>query len=161
MPSESDGVLASVGVIFLILGLSVLIPGVVMNLQDPQTATYSQAVNERVVLTGDLQTRVTEITNQQEVNVSLFDRKSGEFNSTGQLTPGQTASVNVSNETINVTLVDTFGNAEAVLSYVYPLYIGWPDGAHLIVQEAPLLILLATVVMLLGLLFTVQGVFWD
>ena len=159
--SQSDGVLASVGMIFLILGLSTFIPGLIMNLEDPQSATYSQAVNERVVLTGDVQSRVTLISNQQEVNVSLFDRKTGEFNSTGELTPGDTAMVGLSNQTIEVTLVDTFGNDEAVLSYTYPLYIGWPDGAHIIVEEAPLLILLAAVVMLLGLFFTIQGVFWN
>lgn len=159
--SESDGVLAAVGMIFLILGLSVLIPGVILNLQSPQTSTFSQGVNERVVITGDVQSRVVSISNQQEVNVSMFDRKTGEFNSTGALQPGDTAQVVLEGETINVSLVDTFATDEAVLSYEYPLYIGWPDGSELIVQEAPLLILIAAIVLLLGLLFTIQGVFWE
>lgn len=158
--SESDGVLAAVGMIFLILGLSVLIPGVILNLESPQTSTFSQGVNERVVITGDVQSRVVEITNQQEVNVSMFDRKSGEFNSTGELLPGESTEITLEGEIVNITLVDTFGSDEAVLSYEYPLYIGWPEGSELIVQEAPLLILLATVVLLMGLLFTVQGAFW-
>ena len=159
--TESDSVLAAVGAIFLILGLSVLIPGVILNLESPQETTFTQAVNDRTVITGDVSSQVTIITNQQEVNISIVDRQTGNFNSTGQLTAGETANVTIAGQNITVSLVETFGTEEAVITYEYPLYIGWPDGAHLIVQEAPLLVLLATVVLLLGLLFTIQGVFWD
>jgi len=158
--SQSDGILASVGMIFLILGVSTLVPGVIVNLESPQETTFTQAVDERTVVTGDLSSQVTSISNQQEVNTSLVDRKTGEFNSTGTLQPGDTTNVTISGENVTVSLIDTFGTDEAVLTYEYPLYLGWPDGASLIVSEAPLLILLATVVLLLGLLFTVHGVFF-
>jgi hypothetical protein len=158
--SQSDGILASVGMIFLILGVSTLVPGVIVNLESPQKTTFTQAVDERTVITGDLSSQVTVISNQQEVNASLVDRKTGEFNSTGQLTPGDTTNVTIDGKNVTVSLIETFGTNEAVLTYEYPLYLGWPDSASLIVSEAPLLILLATVVLLLGLLFTVHGVFY-
>ena len=159
--SESDSVLAAVGMIFLVLGVSSLVPGIIVNLENPQETTFAQEVNERVVITGDVSSQVTTITNQQEVNVSLFDRKTGEFNSTGILQPGDSADVRLEGQNVTVALVETFGSNEAVITYTYPLYIGWPDGASLIVRESALLVLLATVVLLLGLMFTIQGVFWE
>jgi len=158
MPSEKLGLQAALGMVFLVLGVSVVVPGVILNLENPQSTTFSQEVNERVVVTGDVSTQVTVISNQQEVNVSLFDQKTGEFNSTGQLQPGDSATVRLEGQDVNVTLIETFGTDEAVLAYTYPLYIGWPAGADLIVRESPLLIMLSAVVMLVGLMFTVTGV---
>ncbi len=156
MPTHSTGMSAAFGMIFLILGVSVVIPGVIVNLESPQQRSFDQDVNERVVITGDVSSRVTQISNQQEVNVSMFDRKTGEFNSTGQLSPGENTTIRLDGENITVTLTDVFGQETAVVEYVYPLYVGWPDGADLVVKESPLIILLSAVIMLIGLLFTIQ-----
>ena len=158
MPTEKQGFKAAIGMILIVFGVSTVVPGIILNLESPQTSTFAQEENERTVITGDVSSQVTEITNQQEVNVSLCDRQTGEFTSTGEMNVGQTVTVQLEGENINITLVDTFSNVEAVLSYEYPLYIGWPDGADLIVDESPLLILLSSVVLLVGLLFTVTGV---
>lgn len=159
MPTEKDGVSAALGMIFIILGVSVVVPGVILNLESPQTSAFSQDTNQRTVITGDVSSTVTAISNQDEVNVTLFDRKSGEANSTGPLMPGNSADVRLEGEDINVTVIDVFSTDEAAIKYVYPLYIGWPDGADQIVRQTPLIILLSTIVMLVGLMFTVQGVF--
>ncbi len=157
MPTHSTGTSAALGMIFLILGISVVIPGVIVNLESPQQRSFDQNVNERVVITGDVSSRVTQISNQQEVNISMFDRKTGDFDSTGQLSPGENATLEIDDENITVTLTDVFGQETAVVEYIYPLYVGWPDGADLVVKESPLIILLSAVIMLIGLLFTVQG----
>jgi len=158
MPSEKRSFQASIGMIFIVLGVSVVVPGVIVNLESPQSSTFTQGVNERTVITGDVSSQVTLISNQGEVNISMVDRKSGEFESTGELQPGESAILSFEGEDVNVTVVDVFGTSEAVVTYVYPLYIGWPDGADLVVRESPLLIMLSAVVMLTGLLFTVTGV---
>jgi hypothetical protein len=159
--SESDGVIAAIGMIFLILGLSVLIPSVIVNLENPQSTTFTQFEAERTVITGDVNSQVTQITNQDEVNITVLDKKTGEIASTGLMNEGDTVTLQFEGQDFNVTLLEVYGNYAAITTYEYPLYLGWPDGASLIVSEAPLLIILATVVMLLGLLFTIQGVFWQ
>lgn len=160
MPTEKDGISAALGMIFLVLGLSVVVPGVILNLENPQTNTFQQDESERTVITGDVSSTITEITNQDEVNISILDRKSGEFNSTGQLMPGDNATVAIAGQNITVTLVDVFDTQEAAVTYTYPLYIGWPDGSSEIVKSSPQIILLAGIVMLIGLLFTIHGVFF-
>ncbi len=153
------GVSQSIALVILIFAVSILVPSVILSLESPQDNTFSQDVGDRTVITGDLSSRITSITNQDGVNVSMFDRKSGEFNSTGELLPGETATVRLEGEDINVTVVDVFTTNTAVIRYVYPVYIGWPEGAGLIADTAPQLILLSTVLFAAGLLaFITRGI---
>ncbi len=94
--------------IFLILGVAVLVPGVIMNLESPQERTLDQDIDARVVITGDLTSRVTTITNQGEINVSVFNKKNGAFRSTGTLAQGENATLVFPGGNVTVTNVNTF-----------------------------------------------------
>jgi len=159
MPSQMEGTLAAVGMIMTIVAVSVVIPGLFIALDNPQTTAFEQAQAERIVITGDLSSQVTQITNQQEVNVTFLDRKTGETASTGQMQIGDTVSVTIEGETINVTLKDTLNTDAAVLVYEYPLYIGWPDGSEVIVKNMPDLLIIATLVGLIGTILVLWKVF--
>jgi hypothetical protein len=144
---------AVVGMMIVIVGLSVFVPAVFTNLENPQSTTYDQDLENRVVITGDVNAEITSLTkNQNTINVSVWDVRTGDTNFTGQIGVGQQATVVIDGENITVKNEQVFTDTQALVTYTYPLYVGWPPGAHVIVEESPLFITLGGVMLLAGVI---------
>lgn len=162
MATFETGTVQVIGMIFILLSVSVLVPAIILNLENPQTTAFEQQESERYSLTGSVSARATDINDAQGyANVTLVNRKAGEFNSTGMIQEGETKKIMVGNESVNITLVNIGSETEAFFEYKYPLYVGWPDGAAVIVQNLTEIIMAMVVIFVAGTLFSLYKVFSD
>ncbi|AAQ13738.1 hypothetical protein [His 1 virus] len=140
--------------VIILLGVSIVVPGLFLATETPQTNTFEQTELERATLTGEVSTEVTQVTNQEQVNITVLNRRDGTIDSTGELQVGESANLTISGETITVEIIDVIDTDNVLVRYTYPLYVGWPSGAETIITNIADIIIMATAVMIIGAIYT-------
>lgn len=154
MANGTDGFQKGAGIMLILLGVSVIVPTLFMATATPQTNTFEQEELARTTLTGDVSTEVTQVTNQGEANITLLNGRDGSYDATGILAEGESTNVTISGETIEVELRSVIDVENVLVTYTYPLYIGWPSGAETVFKNLPDILIMATTVMVIGAIYT-------
>lgn len=153
---RSNAVSATVGMMLILVGLSVLVPALYFNLDNPQTTALDHELGQRTVITGDVNAELSAVKpSQGSVNMSVWDRRTGDSDTTGELAVGSSANVTIAGQNITVTNKAILSDTRALVEYDYPLYIGWPDGSSVLVENTPLILMLAAVMLMVGIVLAV------
>lgn len=154
MANRSNGFQAGIGMVLILLAVSIIVPSLFLATETPQTNTFEQRELVRETLTGEVSTEVIQVTNQEEANITVLNRRDGSIANSGTLAEGENTTVMISGEQINIELVSVVDPENVLVRYTYPLYLGWPSGAETIIKNITDIIILSTVIMLIGSIFT-------
>jgi len=124
------------GLIFVLVTISYLTPSIFFAQESPETTILEHTEGEQITLSSDFQTVATNIEagGQDTVNITVINTATGDSDSTGELGEGDTASLSVSGNSISVRNIAVASQSTATVSYDYPIFMGWPEGAALIVR---------------------------
>lgn len=138
----------ALGVLALLIALAV--PAAITVTDSPATNTYDLDVGEQAVVSQSLDVILEDTTNAPDATITLRDSETVQED-TQTLTEGETATYNVGNETMNVTLIGVEGtNANATFLVEYPRTYGWADGAKTFVDNLPFMLVVAFGLVLVG-----------
>lgn len=158
MSEYSKNLSLLIGSILIIFSLAFFIPISFIALESPDTVSITQNEGEQVVLSANILTTATSISSsgQGSVNITVIDEDTGNTDSTGELLEGDSTDISINGDTITVTNEDVIDSNTALISYEYPLFIGWPDGAKTIVENIQFLIMFTAILLLIGVLILVM-----
>jgi len=154
MATKSNSFQVGIGMVIILLAVSIIVPGIFLASETQQTNTFEQEELIRTTLTGEVSTEVTDVTNKNQANITLLNRRDGSYDSTGELEEGQSTNLTISDETIEVKLINAIDANNVLVRYSYPLYVGWPSGAETIITNIADIIIMATAVLVIGAVYT-------
>jgi len=134
----SKATVAVVGLIAAAMLLAFGLPYIADNTQDTQTRTILQDENVEYILNGDVNTTATNI-GASSANITLISPS--DRNQT-QLNEGQTKTVEIENDQIDITLEDADNpNNQASVTYSYAPFAGFPQIVSDIGTNIPLMLI--------------------
>lgn len=126
MAARSAGLLAVVTVVVLALLAGLVLP-ISVNAIDESDTELEQNESETYTVTIDLETTANTIDDtSDDVTVTLEDADTGDSDS-ATIDEGNTSTLTVEGEEIDVTVEAVQDGTTATLSYTYPTTYGWPD----------------------------------
>ncbi len=153
---ESNELKAIVCVLVILVGVSAVMPAIVdaVDSEAVQEQTVTQTEGERTTLSGPLYAIPEDIrvSPDPEVNVTLVDTDTDDTVSTGPIGEGNETTVVKQGYNVTVSVLEVVDTNEAVINYEYPLALGLPDGANVILGNVTLLIMLIVVMVIMALL---------
>lgn len=140
-------------ILFIAL-LAALIPAIFIAQESPENNAFEQDEGNITTVRYPLEGELLQVT-QSQVEIRVYNRDSGVSVNSTMLDEGQSESLQLGDNTITVTNHEILTSNRAIIGYEYPLYIGWPDGAKLIIENisAVLIIMLALFAVALFLQF--------
>lgn len=152
--SGYEGFTSAFIMIILVLLLAFLIPAVYVNLESPETSNFQQNNGSVTTVRGDLQSEITRVDSPNNT-VDMIIYYEDNATTLSGMAEGETRSVTFDSATIVVTIGKIVSDKTVVTTYDYPLYIGWPKGAKVIIENVALFIAVLSL-LLMALLFMVM-----
>lgn len=142
------GVIVAVAVMAIIVGL--VLPVGVDALMTDDSTTIDQEEGVEDTVTTHLNTTATTIDDtDNEVTVQLDDTDTGSTTTT-TVAEGTSETVTMEGEEITVTVDSIDSSTTATLTYDYPSWYGWGDGAQSLVQILDLIFILTILLVTVG-----------
>lgn len=146
---------SAVFIIILFIALfAALIPAIFIAQESPESNAFEQSEGNITTVRYPLEGELIQVT-QSQVEIRVYNRDSGVSVNSTLLNEGESETLDLGGVDITVTNHEILSANRAVIGYEYPLYIGWPDGAKLIIENiaAVLVIMLALFAVALSLQF--------
>lgn len=146
-------------VVLAITVLGSLIPAIFIAKESPKEDSFTQTEGNELVFSANYIAIATNIDNsgQRPINVTVINEKTGNSNNTGILDEGDTTTITVDNNQINISNKDVIDQSTAIISYERPIYIGWPKGAKFIIDNISGIIIILLVVIIVATFSVLYG----
>lgn len=158
MSEYSKNLSLLIGSILIIFSLAFFIPISFVALESPENVSITQTEGEQTVISANIISTLTNVdtSGQGSINVTVLNEDTGNSDSTGELPQGSSIDISIGGNTITVTNENIINSNTALISYEYPLFIGWPNGAKTIVENMQFLIIFTAILFMIGVLILVM-----
>lgn len=153
--SMRSGVSLAVAVLVVAIMVAVTMPVALNNLSEPASTSFTgvsegNTVDVAAGLNATLD-NVTNSTSPSTINVTVTDTDTGSTSSVTNLDEGNSSTVTLEGEDINVTNDNVSDGSTADFTVAYPIGYGWGSGAKSMFDLIPLFLMLAIVIFFVGI----------
>jgi len=155
MVTQLDQIGKGIAIVIAIAGIAMLLAFIIPAIQTGQdqlrTETFGQTESDTVFITSSLAGTLNSVSSSgTAINVTVFDFQGDDSQTISGLSEGQTQSITIANQTINVTNVEKLSNQGAIIAYQYPVDFAWGSITVALYAIIVMLLLIMVLIYIIG-----------
>jgi len=156
MANQERSTALAFGLILIVLALVVLIPSIIVSVNDTESTSKIHTLNERETIKDPL-SAILEDSSNNTITLTVINENTGSSETVNDLATDDNSTITLGGESITVANNGILSDGSASVTYVYPVFFGWPDGIVLLFENIAFLILVSITWGIIGVGLVMYG----